>query len=281
MPYVTIDAAAVDSAHTVAQLPSIYYEVHDQRSGLSGPTVLLIHGVGGDHLHWPPQLRRLHNVIVYAIDLPGHGRSAPLLMAGHAELTIATYSTVIQAFILQLALAQVVLVGHSMGGAIVLDHAQRYGTAAPYLVAGLVLVGTGAQLPVNEQILNGLQEDFPAMTAKLVEWMYGPAWPPTLRQRAVEELRKNSVTQLLTDFRACNRFDGRADLATLTMPSLVICGELDKMTPVASSRLLTDALPMSTLHLVPACGHMVMLEAPKSVTALIQAFIDTCSAKSG
>ena len=66
---------------TIAGTP-LFYEVYDQRADvekhgdvLARPPLILIHGAGGTYLHWPSHLRRLPEQLVYALDLPGHGRS--------------------------------------------------------------------------------------------------------------------------------------------------------------------------------------------------------------
>jgi len=93
---------------------TIYY-THSNPSALvvQRPPLVLVHGAGGDHLHWPPQLRRLAGCEVYALDLPGHGHSP-----GAGRNTITAYAQVLNAFADTLALPPFVLAGHSMGGAI-------------------------------------------------------------------------------------------------------------------------------------------------------------------
>ncbi len=259
---------------SIAGVP-LFYEAYDQQVATANqrennkqpnaqPPLLLIHGAGGTYLHWPSHLRRLPNRCVYALDLPGHGRSG-----GAALETIADYTQVITALIDHLALSRVVVAGHSMGGAIALDLA----LSTPDCVAGLVLMSTGARLRVNPAILQGLRDDFTATTAQLVDWMYAPTWPPAQRQRALQQLRTNTAQQLLADFRACDRFDRRADLAMIKQPTLISCGTLDQMTPVSYSTFLQQAIAGSTLHLLPECGHMAMIETPDQIIDLVGTFL--------
>ncbi len=86
------------------------------------PALVLIHGAGGTHLHWPAELRMLDSTAVYALDLPAHGKSAP-----PGRTSIEEYADDIAAFVEALGLEHVVLVGHSMGGAI----AQTIGLRKP------------------------------------------------------------------------------------------------------------------------------------------------------
>lgn len=279
MPFVTLTHQYLTADLSCSTIPPIFYQVYDQREHDADPVVLLLHGAGGTHLSWPPHLRRLHRTLTYAIDLPGHGQTDPFSFIEDAtieggRLRIATYSTLVHALIAAWALDNVILIGHSMGGAIALECALAEKSASSTSIRGLVLIGTGATLPVSPQILHGLEADFAAMTAKLVNWMYAPGLAESHRERALTALRQNSLPQLLTDFHACNAFDVGNQLAQLHQPTLILCGERDKMTPVASSQHLATAIPTSKLEIIPASGHMVMLEAPTVVTKIVQQFID-------
>lgn len=93
----------------------------------SNRNLVLIHGSGGDHSHWPAALRETQEVGVYALDLPGHGQSK-----GRGRDRVDDYAEVIAHFVAELGLSNVFLVGHSLGGAIV----QTLGLRAPGWLAG-------------------------------------------------------------------------------------------------------------------------------------------------
>jgi len=243
----------------------IYYTHHKAAVGTSQrPPLLLVHGAGGHHLHWPSLLRRLPETDVYALDLPGHGQST-----GPGRTTIAGYAQVIGAFAAALALPPFILAGHSMGGAIAI----AFSLTASELVAGLILVGTGARLRVNAAILTGLQGSFDATTAQLIDWMYTPAFPAKQREQALTQLRANDPQTLHDDFAACDAFDVRSAVASLTLPTLIICGTADGMTPVKLSETLHQAIAGSQLHLIEGAGHMAMIEQPAAVTGVIGEFV--------
>ncbi|MCE7989951.1 MAG: alpha/beta hydrolase [Caldilinea sp. CFX5] len=243
----------------------LYYTLHKSSGGDNQrPPLLLVHGAGGHHLHWPPQLRRLPATAVYALDLPGHGQSA-----GPGRTTIAGYAQVIGAFADALALPSFILAGHSMGGAIALEFALTVGER----LTGLVLVGAGARLRVNATILTGIQNNFDATTAQLIDWMYTPAFPPKQREQALAQLRTTDPQTLHDDFAACDAFDVRGAVASLTLPTLIICGTVDLMTPIKLSETLHQAIAGSQLHRIEGAGHMAMIEQPVVVTEVINRWL--------
>ncbi|MFN8490991.1 MAG: alpha/beta hydrolase [Caldilineaceae bacterium] len=244
----------------------IFYTSHPGIT--SHPPLVLIHGAGGNHLYWPPQLRRLPGVSVYAPDLPGHGRSA-----GQGCERIVDYREWLCTFADALRLPPFVLAGHSMGGAIALDFALAY----PERLMGLGLVGANSRLRVAPAILQGIQNDFSATTETLIQWMYGSTVTPAQRRTYLQRLREVSPDLLYADFSACDAFDVSARVGEIKLPTLIIGGQEDKMTPVKYSERLHEQIRQSELHLVAQAGHMMMLEQPAVVTALFAAFMDQVS----
>lgn len=234
------------------------------------PPLLLIHGAGGTHRHWPVALRRLPDWTVYALDLPGHGKSS-----GAGYDTAAGYGEQIFAFCGALGLDRVVLAGHSMGGAIVQDFALRYGGR----LAGMVLVGTGAKLRVAPAILDGLLSDFEATARLITAWCHGPGASEQQKRSYLQQLLEESPAVVHGDYRACDAFDLRAGLSSINIPALAICGTADIMTPPKFSEYLAAGLPDARLHLVPDAGHQVALEAPDEVTSVVQGFLNALLAR--
>ena len=97
------------------------HHVHRRPVPASGPPVVFVHGAGGTHQHWLYQVRDLPHSPTYALDLPGHGRSE-----GQGRDSISAYGDWLIDFLDAAGEDQAVLVGHSMGGAIVLDTTLRH-----------------------------------------------------------------------------------------------------------------------------------------------------------
>ncbi len=235
------------------------------RSSTRGrPALLLIHGAGGSHLHWPPQLRRLPGVSVLAPDLPGHGRSD-----GPGREAIGEYARDVVSLLDALGVERTVVGGHSMGGAIAqvmaIDHAER--------VAGLILIGTGAKLRVAPAVLDGILNDFEATVGLVVDWSFGPAATDDLKQLGLKAIRETDPAVLLGDYRACDRFDIRDQLERIQTPTLVVGGTADRLTPLRFSRYLAENIAGAQLEIVEGAGHMMALESPEEVGAVVDRFM--------
>ncbi len=239
---------------------ALFYTVN----GRGGPALILIHGAGGNHLHWPAALRRLPGATVYAVDLPGHGRSA-----GAGRERIEDYAADIVRFMDAVGVPRGVLVGHSMGGAI----AQMTALVAPERVAGLVLVGTGARLRVAPVILEGILQDALGTVALITDWAWGPEADPAMVARGRQMMARVDPQVVWGDFAACDRFDIRERVGEITAPTLVITGAEDRMTPPKFGQWLAERIPGARFVLVEGAGHMVMLEKPDQVANAVQEFV--------
>ena len=248
----------------------LYYSDWDGDSEDALPPLVLIHGAGGSHLHWPSHMRRLRGIDVHALDLPGHGHSR-----GHGRTTISAYRDLVLGWSEAISLRPFVLAGHSMGGAIAQDFALHY----PDRLAGLVLVGSGARLRVHPAILQGVQEDFPATAKLIADWAHGATASDKSRRQYLRRLLEVDPSVLLGDFQACNAFDVMGQLSEISVPSLAICGTADRLTPPKYSEYLQDQIPDGRLFMVEGAGHMVMLEKPAEVAAAATDFLQEVGAQ--
>lgn len=231
--------------------------------GHGQPPLIAVHGAGGTSRHWGYQLSGLSDLTgVVALDLPGHGRSS-----GDTHTSVAEGAQRVRALLDALGLERAVLMGHSMGGAIV----QTLALHDPHRVAGLVLVGTGARLRVHPTILSGIVEDWAATTALITAWSYAPGQTPAVLEQATAALRATPPAVLHADYSACDRFDAVAEISRIAVPTLIVVGAQDQMTPPKYAEFLARTLPQTQLVVVPGAGHSVMIEQPQPVNATIRA----------
>jgi pimeloyl-ACP methyl ester carboxylesterase len=241
----------------------IFYAHRKSTKGL--PPLLLIHGAGGSHLDWPPELLRLPGVDVYALDLPGHGRSSP---PGHS--TIGDYANDVLAFIEALDLREAILAGHSMGGAVV----QNIGLDPAASIRGLVLIATGARLRVSNVILGSILTDPESSIAAITRYRWAEGAAADLVESGHEMMSQLDPHLLYGDFAACNSFDMMTQVCDIRIPTLVIVGSADQMTPSKYGEYLANSIPGSELILIEGAGHMIALERPAEVAAAIASFVD-------
>ena len=252
---------------TTAEKIGIRYTVHKHGGHeTSRPPLVLIHGAGGHHLFWPPQIRRLAGWTVYALDLPGHGESPST-----PESTIGGYAARVLDWMRAEEIAEAVLVGHSMGAAVALTAALR-----SQAVSGLVLLGAGSALPVAPEFieLSESRETFREAVDRMVRGSFDRQADPRFVGLARERLLAVDPTVFHLDFVACSHFDVGQQLDQITCPALVVCGETDRMTRPEQNEALADGLPQGELFVVPGAGHMVMLEQPEAVAARLGDFLD-------
>jgi pimeloyl-ACP methyl ester carboxylesterase len=245
----------------------IHYRYHrDGASQSEHPPLVLIHGAGGSHLHWPPEMRRMSGETVYSLDLPGHGQSV-----GDSEESIVGYARRLLEWLDALTLGEVVLVGHSMGGAISLTVSLE----APHRVRGLVLVGSGAKLRVHPHILALTDDDrsYQQATELVTQWAFSANADARMTELAQKRMAEVPAAVVHADFVACDNFDLMKRLGDVSMPTLVLCGTEDQLTPVKYSQFLAAHIPHSRLETVEGAGHMVMLEKPIEIARYIGEFV--------
>jgi pimeloyl-ACP methyl ester carboxylesterase len=247
-------------------LSNLYYQAY-QANDIDRWPVVLIHGAGGDHLSWPSQLRRLQGYRVYTPDLPGHGKSE-----GHGRQRIDFYGEAAAGWIQSLVLPKVFLAGHSMGGGIALWLALHY----PELVRGLVLVSTGAKLPVNLSLIEELatQVGFPTAVEKIANWSFSSRVEPAVVENVKKHMLKTRPSVMAGDFRACDRFDLSGQLNQINVPTLILVGDEDKMTPERFSEGLVKGIPDAEMVVISGAGHMLPLELPEEVAKVMRDFLE-------
>jgi pimeloyl-ACP methyl ester carboxylesterase len=239
----------------------------------SQPAIVLLHGAGFDHTIWALHSRWFahHGYGVLAPDLPGHGRSA-----GAPLRTIAEMADWTAALLDNAGVSNAKLVGHSMGSLIALETAARH----PAKVSALGLIGTAAAMSVGPDLLKAAEANDHAAVDMVSIWGLGfraelggslapGLWMHSGAQRVLERCRPGV---LFNDLSACNAYqDALAAAATITVPTTLVLGERDMMTPVRAGKALAAALPNARTVVLPGAGHMMMVERPDELLAALQA----------
>jgi pimeloyl-ACP methyl ester carboxylesterase len=239
---------------------------------VSQPTIVLLHGAGFDHTAWALHSRWFahHGYGVLAPDLPGHGRSsgAPLpAIADMADWTAALLDAA--------GAARARLVGHSMGSLVALETAARH----PARVTALGLIGTAAAMTVGPDLLKAAEANDHAAIDMVSIWGLGyqaelggslapGLWMHSGAERILEQCRPGV---LFNDLSACNAYQNAlAAAAKIAVPTTLILGERDMMTPARAGKALAVALPNSRTVVLSGAGHMMMAERPDELLAALQ-----------
>jgi len=247
------------------QSQRLHYGEHREDLQHQRIPLVLVHGAGMNMMNWPPSLRRLPDHDIYALDLPGHGRSQ-----GPGRDSIGAYVEVLSAWATAMQLPAFVLAGHSMGGAIALQFALRY----PSRLAGLVLVATDARLRVAPAILANVRTEPSLVAAQLVEWVHGPRAGQEQKRQYLRHLQAVDLDVFYGDWVACNAFDVREQLPDCQTPTLILAGTLDVMTPPRAATYLAEHIAGADLTWFEGAGHMLMLEQPETVIGAMVGFMD-------
>lgn len=249
-------------------LASGLYYFGNNENDFTRPPVILLHGAGGSNLSWPPELRRMPGQRIYALDLPGHGKSE-----GIGRQIIDDYADCVIDFMDELRIRQAIFVGHSMGGAIALT----LGFRNPKRTLGLGLVSTGMKLRVSEQLLanTSSQATMPLAIQMIGELGFGPHADADIRSAVLERMAEIRPAVMYSDFVACNNFDATKRAGRIKVPTLIVCGTEDRLAPIHLSEALLEKIKGSHIRRVDRAGHMVMLEEPQTLVSSLQLFINT------
>lgn len=228
--------------------------------------LVFVHGAGGNVTHWPISFKENLDFSSIAIDLPGHGKSE-----GIALDSIEKYTDFLYQFVEQTSIKNFYLVGHSMGGAITQNFALKHSN----LISGIVLLSTGPSLYVTPEILELTKtEDSKKRVAEIISlYAYHRSADESLKKIGKRMLEKTPAITLHNDFSACSKIDLSNQIENISVPTLILCGADDKMTPASYSHTLKAKIPNSILEIIPTTGHMIMLEKPEIILEFMKKFI--------
>lgn len=235
--------------------------VYEEENPNKEKSIIFIHGSGATKLTWKNQLKaKLPQFTKIALDLPGHGESK-----GNGFSSIKDYVEFVKSFIRVLDLDNVVLCGHSMGGAII----QMFSLKYPSLIDSIIIAGSGAKLKVHQDILDATLKGL-NYTA---QWAYCENTKKEIIDKAESDFLNTDKMVRYNDFLACNNFDIMQEVHHIEKPALIIVGSCDKLTPVKYAQYLQENIKQSTLTIIQDAGHMSMWEQPDDFNRAIGNFL--------
>jgi len=246
---------------------SLHYLYFEGGNPIHPIPVILIHGNGQEASLWPPVLRRLEGYRVFAVDLPGHGRSP-----GTGLHSVETYAQAITEFMATMRLPRACLVGTSLGGAVALYLGLEY----PGLVRAIGLISSGPCVSLPAPWLEALES--PLLRAEALRSLEGhlllATTPRSIAHLVLQTLAHQRPEVRSADWKALARFDVRERLSTLRVPTWAIFGAHDPLVPPALVRQLRRSAPgWLQVEIVPDSSHWVWLEQPEMVSRRLRAFL--------
>jgi pimeloyl-ACP methyl ester carboxylesterase len=253
-------------------------EVAYERAG-AGPPLVFVHGAVSDSRLWRPQLAALADEFtVVAWDEPGAGRSEDV----PAGFGLTDYADCLAALVDALELGPAHVAGLSWGGTVALElYRRRPGTVATLILAD-TYAGWKGSLPDEElgARMAHAEATFAAPTEHFDLTLPGlfSADPPEEAVAALEEMaaevRPESMKTSLT---AMAQADLRDLLPGISVPTLLVWGEQDARSPLSVARQFEEAIPDTTLVVIPDAGHVSNLEQPERFNDAVRAFCRTHS----
>lgn len=241
--------------------------VLDEGSG--GTPVIFLHGVGSDKSVWAPQLAHFgRSRRAIAFDYPGYGESGPASPGASRD----EFAAAILAGLDALDIGSAHICGLSLGGVVAIAmHA-----AAPQRCKSLILADTFAVHPegrgIYERSLAG-SADLRGMAEARVDILLAPGASNGLREEVVETMARIDPATYRNGADAVWLADQRDRAAGIDVPTLVLCGAEDKVTPPALSEELAALVRGSSLELIAGAGHLSNLERAATFNAHVDDFL--------
>ncbi len=256
-------AAPTDGIVPSADGVPIHYHVEGQGE----PALVFVHGWSCDRHYWDAQVpvfARSHRVV--ALDLAGHGESG----LGRKAWTIESFGDDVRAVVLALDLKKVVLVGHSMGGPVVVDAARKLEGRVAAVIPVDIFTNVDRKLTAKERedFIAPMRADFVKTTREFVsQWMFVPSSDPALVTRISEAMSKAHPEVAIAAMEGIWAYDVPAALRDVKAPIRCINSDRRGPTSVEAGRRYA---PQFDAVLMRGVGHFVMIEDPATFDKLLE-----------
>lgn len=254
------------NAQTVLSADGVTIHYDDQGEGEL--SLVFVHGWNCDRRYWNAQrdyFAGAHRVVT--LDLAGHGDSG----LDRAQWTMQGFGQDVTAVVASLDLFNVVLIGHSMGGKVVVEAARQLGDRVVAIVGVDTFNNGGRETPQprQAQLLKELARDYSGFVGKLVEGMFVEASDPTIREFVMADMAAAPYHVAIGARTASGSYDASVTLASLDVPLMLINSDY-RTTDLAH---LTANAKVVTYREMSGVGHFVMLEDPVTFNAHLTAVL--------
>lgn len=244
---------------------SITYDVH----GIGSTALLFVHGWSCDRTYWKHQIEPFSKKYkVITIDLGGHGESG----FGRTDWTISSFGSDVATVVKELKLKRIILIGHSMGGDVIVDAALQL----PERVDGLIMVdtykklGSGRSMEQIQAFIDEIGTDFSVNVQRLVRSMFLPDSDASLVDSVAKDMSSAPQDVALSAGKS-SLIHSRLithDLDLLKRPVIAINADYDEATNLESMQ----RFGVETV-IMPDVGHFMMMEDPERFNELLETTI--------
>jgi len=247
----------------------VHYEVHGERA----PALVFVHGWSCDRSYWDGQVEPFaRDFKVVTIDLGGHGESTT---GTRTAWTMASFGDDVAAVVSALDLERIILIGHSMGGDVIVEAARRL----PDRTQGLIWVDAYKQLRTPrtaeqlQSFMASFQSDFVETTRSLVRGMFTPSSDATLVERIALDMSAAPPAVALSALESAMGFDRAVPpaLQELNLPVVAINPDTPPTDVESMERNGVEVMFMQGV------GHFLMMEDPTAFNALLRAALNRIS----
>jgi 3-oxoadipate enol-lactonase len=251
-------------------------ELDVERSG-SGPPLLLIMGMSGTALHWGEPLLELLRKDFDVIAYDHHGVGASTQLKG--EITTAEMAEDAAGLLAALEIDSAHVMGISMGGMIAQELALAHPELIRTLTLGCTYCGGEGSVLADPAAMQGLGE---AMMSGDRDRAIRAGWEINVSPefatgaenwstfQGIAARRPVAVRVTMMQLQACTAHDTNSRLPTISLPTLVIHGTVDRLLPVLNGRLIASRIPGARLEIMEGVGHLFFWERPERTAELVR-----------
>jgi 3-oxoadipate enol-lactonase len=242
---------------------------YDQAGGGDATPIVFLHGVGSDKSVWRPQLEHFAKERrAIAFDYPGYGESDP----APEDTTRDDYAAAILSAMSELGVGRAHVCGLSLGGVVAIAiHA-----AAPDRCPSLILADTFASHPDGAAIYQrslAASDNLRVLAESRVDVLLAQPADSPVRSEVIATMARINPAGYRIGAEAVWLADQRERAAAIRVPTLVLCGAEDRVTPAALSMALMRLIPGAQFQAIERAGHLPNLERPDAFNTLVGAFI--------
>ena len=236
--------------------------------GAGDPALVFVHGWNCDRSYWSGQIdhfARTHRVV--NVDLAGHGDSG----LNRSEWTMQAFGEDVSAVVTALDLRNIVLVGHSMGGKVIVEAARQLGGRVIGVVGVDTFHGGGRETPQarRDEVFGQLAEDYAGFIANFVDRTFVEQSDPAIKEWVMADMAAAPYASAVGARQASGSYDATPAIASLDVPFVLINSDF---LPTDVAHLEANAEQFLYLEM-SGVGHFLMLEDPGTFNALLSAVL--------